>query len=103
MNTHSHNHASSPQGDAETSTAPSAISEPREVFCVVGMNCSDEITATERALKRLSSVHGLQADIFASKVTVVSRCASSPATLRPCVTNPLPSLANPRPAYRYQS
>jgi Zn2+/Cd2+-exporting ATPase len=53
-----------------TSLSNSLASGAREVFTVAGLDCSEEITAIERALKPLPGVLGVRAEIVASRVTV---------------------------------
>jgi Cd2+/Zn2+-exporting ATPase len=59
-------------GDKQFSPSRSIASTSgvREVFTVAGLDCSEEVTAIERALKPLPGVLSVEADIIASKVTV---------------------------------
>lgn len=46
-------------------------SHPKEeTFFVSGMDCSEEVSAIEHALKPLAGVHGVRAEIVSSKITV---------------------------------
>jgi Cd2+/Zn2+-exporting ATPase len=70
MNRHSHDHRPSPPSDKYASSTSSSRFEAKEVFRVAGMDCSEEVAAIERALKRLPGVIGVRAEIVASKVIV---------------------------------
>jgi Cd2+/Zn2+-exporting ATPase len=67
---HSQHHGSGPKSDKSVSTTPPSGVRAKEVFCVAGMDCSEEVAAIERALKPVSGVLSVRAEIVASKVTV---------------------------------
>lgn len=64
---HDHNHA---QSEQKTPSDPVPTGANAEVFRVTGMDCSEEVSAIERALKPISGVVGVRAEIVSSKVTV---------------------------------
>ena len=67
---HNHSHSAQPiENEAEPADAIPADAL-REEFSVNGMDCSEEVTAIERALKPIPGVFGVRAEIVASKVTV---------------------------------
>ena len=68
------NHKHSP-GDLHRDETPAPAAEippdaSQESFLVDGMDCSEEVAAIERALKPVSGVLGVRAEIVSSKVTV---------------------------------
>lgn len=67
-----HKHSS---GDIQDNETPSRTAEippnaSQEAFLVDGMDCSEEVAAIERALKPVTGVLGVRAEIVSSKVTV---------------------------------
>lgn len=54
----------------ETQTTNVKMDGPEYTFGVSGMDCSEEVSAIERALKPLPGVLGVRAEIVSSKVTV---------------------------------
>lgn len=65
---HSHHKSTTASSTTKAAAIPENASE--ETFFVSGMDCSEEVAAIEHALKPLSGVHGVRAEIVSSKVTV---------------------------------
>jgi len=61
---HNHRHSDEPTPQQVP------LDGPRSTFPVEGMDCSEEVSAIEAALKPISGVRGVRADIVGSKVTV---------------------------------
>lgn len=81
---HDHSHCCGDDHDPDASPKP-AVATPEgaseEVFQVSGMDCSEEVAAIEHALKPLSGVRGVRAEIVSSKVTVFHDGSLARATL----------------------
>ncbi len=60
---------------------PFPLGASEETFRVIGMDCSEEVAAIERALKPLAGVHGVRANLVASCVTVYHDGSARSATL----------------------
>lgn len=72
---HNHNHKECCSGhDRQSEFQPTIQAIPasakEETFRVSGMDCAEEIAAIERAVKPITGVLGVQANIVASKVTI---------------------------------
>ena len=61
--------------------SPFPLGASEETFRVIGMDCSEEVAAIERALKPLAGVHGVRANLVASCVTVYHDGSARSATL----------------------
>lgn len=67
---HNHPHTD-PHGQVDQDSTDSIPSDSaKEEFLVGGMDCSEEVSAIERAVKPLAGVLGVRAEIVSSKVTV---------------------------------
>ena len=78
---HDHSHHESKNADDTTQAAEIPATASEETFFVSGMDCSEEVAAIEHALKPLSGVHGVRAEIVSSKVTVYHDGKLTRATL----------------------
>lgn len=76
---HSHHESTTASSTTKAAAIPENASE--ESFFVSGMDCSEEVAAIEHALKPLSGVHGVRAEIVSSKVTVYHDGKLTRATL----------------------
>lgn len=66
MSTNHDHHVHEPDGPA----TPPPDARTNEVFRVSGMDCSEEVSAIDHALKPLDGVLGVRAEIVSSKVTI---------------------------------
>lgn len=78
-------------GHKHAEEAPASVEIPKdaseETFRISGMDCSEEVSAIERALKPLGGVLGVRANIVTSKVTIYHNGSVSVAALTKAVNS----------------